>query len=188
VRDESVQRGGLHFRPWYGPCHRRSALSPSDYYWEQERIGVAGMCCYESLYLATARPHSTGPGLASKPALSRNETVTRRLVFGLRLLLPFLSSGLRTFMPTTRILAQLKSTRMKLAAPIVSESLLSHGEHQAVQHPATFTCARPGREERSAALLVSTVCVRDTLDARSAASAVRHLSPSCAKALNLPGL
>jgi hypothetical protein len=88
-------------------------------------------------------------------------------------------------MPTTRILAQLKSTRMKLAAPIVSESLLSHGEQE---HPATFTCARPGCEERSAALLVSTVCVRDTLDARSAASAVRHLSPSCAKALNLPGL
>jgi hypothetical protein len=58
-------------------------------------------------------------------------------------------------MPTTRILAQLKSTRMKLAAPIVSESLLSHGEQE---HLATFTCARPGCEERSAALLVSTVC------------------------------
>jgi hypothetical protein len=158
------------------------------YYWER-RIGVAGMCRYESLYFATARPHSTGAGLAGKPAfkLRRNETVTRRLVFGLRLLLPFLSSGLRTFMPTTRILAQLKSTRMKLAAPIRLGVPSLTRRAPAVQHPATLRVR--GRDVKSGAQRSwPPPCAGYPVDARSAASAVRPLSPSCAKALNLPGL
>jgi hypothetical protein len=84
-----LQRGG------FALDHRRSVLSRLDHCYVSAQLGTAkedvtGMC--HSAVLACLHDTKTPGWFASKPIQVLRKTVTRRLVFGLRLLLPFSSS------------------------------------------------------------------------------------------------
>ena len=174
-----LQRGGAAL------VNRRSVLSrlDDDLLCERATGNGEGRGGRDVSFCAACLPACTTPHLkalrwfASKPIQVLRKTVTRRLVFGLRLLLPFSSSP---FVWPPGIHAH---DSYPCAAQEHSHEANGSNRREVpcprLRRPSPGHLYVRGRVVKSGVRYSLLHRVWDTLDARSAASAVRHSGPSC---------